>query len=149
MDYGKIKKSVIDLIEKCGSSDPFRIAKHLGCNIIYADLSEENFAFKVYSNRCATIVLNENKSEEEHRYSCAHEIMHVLFHRGVNTPFLRKQVDGLGIPRMEKEANFGAFVMLIANLDADYVAYFTKSQLLRAVGLSSEFECFVEKDFLD
>ncbi|MNB78605.1 Metallopeptidase ImmA [compost metagenome] len=58
------------------------------------------------------IHINNAASEQDQRFTCAHELGHVILHPNVNTPFLRRQTL-YSVDRIEREANQFAVELLM------------------------------------
>ena len=84
MDHKRIAES---LVRKCGTRDPFRIAKELGILVIRTPLKGIR-GFYQCAKRCAIIYVDSELDEWASRFVCAHEIGHALLHRGYNRIFL-------------------------------------------------------------
>lgn len=84
MDQKRIAES---LVRKCGTRDPFRIAKELGMLVIRTPLKGIR-GFYQYAKRCVIIYVDSELDEWTSRFVCAHEIGHALLHRGFNRIFM-------------------------------------------------------------
>ncbi|MBC1521436.1 ImmA/IrrE family metallo-endopeptidase [Listeria aquatica] len=149
MDFDKIARDTENLIQRHGTSDPFQLASNCGYMIREIDLGENNYGIRVSTKRIQTILINGNKDEIIRNFVCSHEFQHCRHHRDESTPFLRKHLNGLFVPRIEKEANFGAFYLLSYNLDKSDFKNYTKEQLLSILGLPDELACFLDEDILN
>lgn len=58
------------------------------------------------------IHINSTASQQDQRFTCAHELGHVILHPNVNTPFLRRHTF-YSVDRIEREANQFAVELLM------------------------------------
>lgn len=83
MEYcttAEIVKAANKLIERCGTRDPYKVARELGINIIYRDFAQQRGAYKVIlKNRF--IFLKKGMTPVEEQMVCWHEIGHDILHR--------------------------------------------------------------------
>lgn len=125
-----VLKKIEDLIIKYGTNCPFEIAKHLGINVLFEDLGKTLGYFNQFC-RVKFIHINENASEYEKMFICAHELGHAIFHPSANTPFLKKNTL-FSTDKIELEANFFAVRLLFSE------HYFNEQIILNdVVGLYS------------
>jgi len=69
------------LVKRCGTRDPFKIAKEIGVNIMFVDnLSKLKGVYRVIK-RNRWIFINSNLSPKMQRIVCAHELGHDQLHR--------------------------------------------------------------------
>ncbi|WP_084159477.1 ImmA/IrrE family metallo-endopeptidase [Paenibacillus ehimensis] len=114
------------LWRKYRTSCPFKIARLLRITILYLALPENVKGYCDQVLRRKFIVLNQNLSEEEHKFVCAHELGHILLHKKVNHYFI-KQHTLIPIGRYEREAHTFAVHLLTAGdsiEDGESVEYF-------------------------
>ena len=100
MDQKRIADS---LVRKCGTRNPFRIADALGFIVIQTPLQGIR-GFYQYLNRCHIIYVDSALNEQDSRFVCAHEIGHVLLHRGYNRIFMDTHTY-FAVNKFEIEAN--------------------------------------------
>lgn len=82
-----MKRIANSLVRKYQTRDPFRIARALGYVVIRTPLKGiRGFCQKL--NRRQVIYVDSNLPEPEARFVCAHEIGHLLMHRGYNRIFM-------------------------------------------------------------
>lgn len=105
------KKLVEGLIKKCGTNNPFKIAKTLNIEIIYSDMHNTLGFFSKYK-RFKFIHLNQNTPKKLQTFVCCHELGHAIRHPDVNTPFL-KQHTLYSTDRIERQANTFAVELLL------------------------------------
>jgi len=92
---------------------PFKIAKILNITIMYLDLPIE---VKGYSRRVLKrkiIVINSNLEEDEQYFVCAHELGHIILHKGVSHYFITTHTF-VHVGRYEREAHTFALYLLIS-----------------------------------
>lgn len=108
-----IKKKVIKVINKYETNDPFKICKSMGIHIIYENLGS---ILGYYSKhfRIPIIHLNQNVSEKQQIFVCAHELGHAILHPEHNTSFLKKHTF-FSTDIYEIEANKFAVNLLFSN----------------------------------
>lgn len=56
------------------------------------------------------IHINQDLTEEQQRFTCCHELGHIILHPGLNTPFLRENTL-FSVSKLETEANRFAICM--------------------------------------
>lgn len=79
MDY--IIKKAQNIVTKCGTRNPFRIAKELGIHVMFRNnFSQLKGMYKVIL-RNRFILINANLPEPMQRIVCAHELGHDQLHR--------------------------------------------------------------------
>ncbi|SEP04049.1 ImmA/IrrE family metallo-endopeptidase [Propionispora vibrioides] len=106
-----IKDTVEKLINKYKTNSPFILAHKLKVNIIYENLGE-TMGYFTNDYRIKFIHINNTLSEDECRFTCAHELGHAILHPNVNTPFL-KRYTLYSIDRIERQANAFAVELLM------------------------------------
>lgn len=128
-----IKKKVNRLTRRCHTRDPFRIARALGIQILFADLGNTWGCSSTYV-RIKCIHVNETLDEEWQRYTCAHELGHSVLHAGISLPYL-KQNTFFSPGIFERQADTFATELLLP--DSLIKAYPDRSlyDLARMVGL--------------
>lgn len=83
----KQKRIAESLVCKYKTRDPFRIAKELGYVIVQTSLQEIR-GFWHHTQRQHIIFIDDALPEPVARFVCAHEIGHVLMHRGYNRIYM-------------------------------------------------------------
>lgn len=106
-----IKETVAQLIKLHRTNNPYEIASQKNIMVLFEQLGEMMGYFNTY-RRIAIIHINSNMDEKEQKFTCAHELGHLILHPKVNTPFLRKNTF-YSIDRIEREANEFAVELLI------------------------------------
>lgn len=114
MDQFSIKNYVAKLIKRCGTSDPFSLAKELNIVVLSVPLGELK-GFYMYLKKNRTIFINSDiENIEQRRVVLAHEIGHALLHTKVNCYFMQKNTF-LNTSKYEIEANRFAAELLISD----------------------------------
>jgi len=106
-----IKGIVRQLINIHKTNNPFQIAKERNIIILFAELGNTLGFYSSYK-RTQFIHLNNQLTEEEQYFVCAHELGHAVLHPKSNTPFLRKNTL-FSVEKLEVEANTFAVELLL------------------------------------
>lgn len=83
----KQKRIAESLVRKCKTRDPFRIAQELGYVVMRVPLTGIRGFYQRLKKR-HVIYIDSDLPEQEARFVCAHEIGHVLMHRGYNRIYM-------------------------------------------------------------
>lgn len=83
----KQKRIVESLVRKYKTRDPFRLAKELGYIVVRTSLQDIR-GFWHRTQRQHIIFIDDALPEQVARFVCAHEIGHVLMHRGYNRIYM-------------------------------------------------------------
>lgn len=75
------------LVRRYGTRDPVEVAKSMGYILIDAPLKGVRGYYQ-YIRRCHIIYLNNELSDPDRRWVCAHELGHSLLHKGLNRIFM-------------------------------------------------------------
>lgn len=102
-----------ELSKKFNTTCPFKIAHHLGIEVLYEDLGKTLGYFSQFC-RIKIIHINENADEYQKKFICAHELGHAIFHPNANTPFLKKNTF-FSTEKIELEANLFAIRLLFSD----------------------------------
>ena len=78
-DY--LSKVGSDLVKRCGTRDPFRIAHELGIEVLFCDDFGPLKGMYRVIKRNRFIFINKDLSERMQRIVCAHELGHDQLHR--------------------------------------------------------------------
>ena len=78
------RKKADQLIRRYHTRDPFQLAKLLNIQIRYIDTKQQKGFAKILLKN-SFIFINRNMSEQMQRMTCAHELGHLLLHRGLLT----------------------------------------------------------------
>lgn len=115
---------VRNLVQRHGTSDPFRLAKELNCLVYFIDLppNVNGFWKRVLQRR--TIAINENLPEWQQAAVLCHEIGHVVCHPGYVAFSMRNL--SFSCSRIEYEADEFAKCLMAYRYDLDeyYVSQF-------------------------
>lgn len=133
MDQKRIADS---LVRKCGTRNPFRIADALGFIVIQTPLQGIR-GFYQYLNRCHIIYVDSALNEQDSRFVCAHEIGHVLLHRGYNRIFMDTHTY-FAVNKFEIEANRFAVDLLFEDGDLQDFLEFPIQVAADCMGVSTE-----------
>ncbi|WP_438498540.1 ImmA/IrrE family metallo-endopeptidase [Paenibacillus sp. IHBB 3054] len=106
-----IKTTVAQLIKKHRTNDPFEIASQKNILVLF-ELLGDMLGYYNSSRRLQMIHINSDASLQDQRFTCAHELGHVILHPNVNTPFLRRHTL-YSVDRIEREANQFAVELLM------------------------------------
>lgn len=138
-----IKSIVKKTIRKHDSKNPFEIAKSMGIIVLFEPLGDyTGYYNKAYRQRM--IHINENLSEEEQLFTCAHELGHAVLHSNCNTPFMRKNT-GFFINKFEREANTFACHLLLNRFEQEELKELTIEQISLMTGIPSDFLHLTQK----
>lgn len=132
----KQKRIVESLVRKYKTRDPFRIAEELGFIVIRTSLQGIR-GFWHYTQRQHVIFINENLPEDRARFVCAHEIGHILLHRGYNRIYMDANTY-FPVNRQEIEANRFAVELLYDDEDLRFFMDFPIQFAADYMGVSLE-----------
>ena len=83
MNAENLSKVGSRLVKRCGTRDPFRIARQLGIEVLFCeDFGPLKGMYRVIK-RSRFIFINENLSAQMQRIVCAHELGHDQLHRNL------------------------------------------------------------------
>lgn len=108
------------LVRKHNTRDPFRIAEERGYVIVRCPLKGIR-GFYQHLQRRYVIYIDSELPHQEARFVCAHEIGHIMLHRGENRIFAEKNTF-FQTNKQEIEANHFALDLLF---DDEDLAFFT------------------------
>ena len=111
----KQKRIAESLVRKYKTRNPFRIADELGFIVIRTSLQGIR-GFWHHTQRQHIIFIDENLPEGAARFVCAHEIGHILLHRGYNRIYMDANTY-FPVNRQEIEANRFAVDLLYDDKD--------------------------------
>ena len=101
MSAKHLSKVGSDLVRRCGTRDPFRIAQELGIEVLFCeDFGPLKGMYRVIK-RNRFIFINKDLSSRMQRIVCAHELGHDQLHR---LPCQRKRIAGVHALRHGYEA---------------------------------------------
>lgn len=134
------KKKAASLIRRFHTNDPFTLADALGIRILYSDLGGTWGCCTTYK-RIKFIHINTEISEEEQRFTCAHELGHAVLHPGMSLPYLRAHT--LFSPAVyERQANTFAVELLLPDALLYEYPDCTLDRLAKFAGLPPGMESF-------
>ena len=111
----KPKRTAESLVHKFGTRDPFRLAQELGCIIIRTSLQDIR-GFWHHTQRQHIIFIDDRLPHMDARFVCAHELGHILLHRGYNRIYMDSNTY-FQVNRQEIEANRFAVELLFDDDD--------------------------------
>ena len=108
----KIRQYVRDLIGRYHIADPFALCDRLGITVVDQELPASVNGFTVRMKDMSFIVLNSALGYYERRFTVAHELGHVLLHKGTNSLNLSTNTY-FCVSRFEREADsFAAWLLM-------------------------------------
>lgn len=132
MRQERIKQTVLKLLKRYGTQDPFILADYMGILVSKEDLGTlSGYYTKKY--RIKHIHVNASLTETELVFACAHELGHAILHPDANTPFLTKHTY-LSIDKYEIEANKFAIELLLSDDTLLEYQNCTIEQVVRSLG---------------
>lgn len=137
MDVRKLFKIGGGLVKRCGTRDPFDIARQTGAEVLFCgDLASLKGMYRVV-RRNRFIIINADLDEHMQKIVCAHELGHDQLHRGLaKDSALREFMLYDTSTRQEYEANIVAAEILLDTdevLDCIYRRGYTSEQIARAM----------------
>lgn len=125
------------LVKRCGTRDPFKIAKELGIEVLFCeDFGPLKGMYKVIK-RNRFIFINQNLSERMQRIVCAHELGHDQLHRNLAKGNALKEFVLYDMAtKPEYEANIVASEILLDTDDIlEYIYHYdyTSEQIARVM----------------
>jgi len=106
-----IRDLVQSLVRKYNTRNPFEILRQKNVILVYASLNGVR-GFYQYFQRNHIIYIDENLSDSEKRFVCAHELGHMLLHKKANALFMDTHTF-FNTEKYEVEANTFAAELLI------------------------------------
>ena len=106
-----IRNLVQSLVKKYNTRNPFEILRQKKVILVYAPLNGVR-GFYQYFQRNHIIYIDENLSDSEKRFVCAHELGHMLLHKKANALFMDTHTF-FNTEKYEVEANTFAAELLI------------------------------------
>lgn len=131
-----IKDTILHLIKKYNTSNPFELADVLKISVFYEELGTINGYYNK-PFRMKQIHINQNLNEQDAKFTCAHELGHAILHPNASTPFLRSKTF-LSVDKLEIEANIFAVNLLIPDETIMENNNFTTEQLSKLLGYNQE-----------
>lgn len=131
-----IHNSVQSVVKKYHTRNPFDIASEKNAILVYAPLVDVR-GFYQYFQRNHIIYIDENLTEHEKRFVCAHELGHLFMHKQANAIFMDTRTC-FNTDKPEIEANTFAAELLIPDEIILENHYLTTEQLSRLLGYEKE-----------
>lgn len=98
-----IKETAERLCKRHHSRNPFELCQALNIIVLYEPPGTVR-GYYSKSHRFRVIHINENLSENQQLFTCAHELGHAVLHPNANTPFLREHTL-FSVDKLEVQAN--------------------------------------------
>lgn len=138
MNAENLSKVGSRLVKRCGTRDPFRIARQLGIEVLFCeDFGPLKGMYRVIK-RSRFIFINENLSAQMQRIVCAHELGHDQLHRNLAKGSAIQEFMLYDMTtKPEYEANIVAAEILLDTdeiLEYIYDYGYTSEQIARAMG---------------
>jgi Zn-dependent peptidase ImmA (M78 family) len=109
-----ISRQVKRLLRRFKTRCPFQLAELLHITIVYKELPAHVKGYCMRVLRRKYIILNINLPAEELNFICAHELGHLILHKGFNHFFITQHTL-VPIGKIEREANQFAVELLISD----------------------------------
>ncbi len=132
-----IHKLVNTIVKKYNSRNPFDIVRERNVILVYAPLIDVR-GFYQYFQRNHIIYIDENLSESEQTFVCAHELGHMFLHKKANAVYMDTKTC-FNTNKYEIEANLFASELLISDDILTENQHLTLPQLSRLLGYEQEF----------
>ena len=117
---------VRNLVKREGTSDPVRIAKYLGCRILYCDLPCHVNGMWRRILRRKYIFVNESITEEwQQKAIIAHELGHIILH----PTYKAYSIHGISFQSNRREDEANEFATLLMNYGYPADEYYTRKFL--------------------
>lgn len=111
MNIFNLKDTILHLIKKYNTSDPYELADALNISVYFEELGTINGYYNK-PLRMKQIHINQDLNDRDAKFTCAHELGHAVLHPDASTPFLRSKTF-LSVDKLEIEANTFAINLLI------------------------------------
>lgn len=131
-----IHKLVNTIVKKYNSRNPFDIVREKNVILVYAPLIDIR-GFYQYFQRNNIIYIDENLSEPEQIFVCAHELGHMFLHKKANAVYMDTKTY-FNTNKYEIEANLFASELLISDEIIHEYQHLTISQLSQLLGYEEE-----------
>lgn len=122
-----VLRLVDSLVRKYNTRNPFEIIKNLNAIVVFCPLKGVK-GFYQYFQRNNIIYIDNELSENEQRFVCAHELGHMLIHKKSNVIFMDSQTY-LNTSKYENEADRFAINLLISDDDIENNLEYSVNQL--------------------
>lgn len=131
-----IRDFVNTIVKKYDTRNPFKILEQKNAILVYAPL-EGVRGFYQYFQRNHIIYIDENLSDSEKTFVCAHELGHMLMHKKTNALYMDSHTL-FNTDKFEIEANtFAAELLIPDELILEY-PNMTSDQIARIAGYSEK-----------
>ena len=129
-----VRDIVTMLAKKHKTRNPFEIIKGMNVIVLFVPLVDVR-GFYQYFQRNNIIYINENLSESEKIFVCAHELGHMLMHKKANCLYMDTHTN-FNTNKYELEANKFAMELLLPDAELHQYPDLTLDQLSRMLGYS-------------
>ena len=119
-------------VKKYKTRDPFQIAKEKNVILVYAPLIDIR-GFYQYFQRQHIICIDQDLSDQQKKFVCAHELGHMMMHKNANKVYMDTQTF-FNTNKFENEANEFAVNLLIPDCEIYDNKELTTEQLSRLLG---------------
>lgn len=137
MTASQLSKVGERLVKRCGTRDPFEIARQLGIEVLFCDGFNSMKGMYRVIKRNRFIFINRDLTPQMQRIVCAHELGHDRLHRNLaRTDSLQELALYVMTTKPEYEANIVAAEILLDTdevLDYVYNYGYTSEQIARAM----------------
>ncbi|MEO5297990.1 ImmA/IrrE family metallo-endopeptidase [Enterococcus cecorum] len=143
MNKALIDELIENLVEECGTRDPFKIARQKNIIVLEEPLKE----IKGYYNkikRIQMIHINDDLNYFERMFVCAHELGHALLHPNDQTNKL-STYSTVSTLKKESEANYFATNLIVDGTVAWEIENPTNEQIINFYGIPREMERFINR----
>lgn len=130
------QRAAKSLVRKFGTRDPFRLAQELGYIAIRTSLQGIR-GFWHHAQRQHIIFVDDSLPDPEARFVCAHELGHILLHRGYNRIYMDSNTY-FPVNRQEIEANHFAVDLLYDDEDLRFFLDYPVQLAADHMGVSVE-----------
>lgn len=112
----KTEQLVRELADKYQTADPEALCERMGIFVLEQELPYSVNGFTVRMNEIPFIVLNSGLGYYEKRFTMAHELGHIVLHKGTNSLNLSCNT-GFCVTKFEREADsFAAWLLMHAEM---------------------------------
>ena len=123
-------------VKKYNTRDPFQIAKEKNVILVYAHLIDIR-GFYQYFQRQHIICIDQDLSDQEKKFVCAHELGHMMMHKNSNTVYMDTKTF-FNTNKFETEANTFAVNLLIPDETIVENKNYTTEQFSRLLGYNQK-----------
>jgi len=123
-------------VKKYKTRDPFQIAKEKNIILVYAHLIDIR-GFYQYFQRQHIICIDQDLSDQEKKFVCAHELGHMMMHKNANKVYMDTQTF-FNTNKFETEANTFAVNLLIPDETIVENKNYTTEQFSRLLGYNQK-----------